>query len=137
MKNTISKFVCLSICLFFLSSAIANPLFDKFKLISVPILKGDIAPYSGILFDEKSVIQIIKDKNDLLYLQTITSLKEESWSEKEKIYKQSFVDLQKDRDKWIDKSKRGWWEQNGTAIMFIFGIITGGAFSYLMYKVSR
>lgn len=130
-----TRFLCLVLCFSFASSVHAQertPTSDVH--LSVPILQGSPAPFSGLLISEADAIQAITDAAAVnrLTLELAARTRELDVSS---MLRDAFIEEQRTR---IDQLREhSWWDDNGTIFMFGVGLILGVAASALVVGLAN
>lgn len=97
--------------------------------LSVPLLEGQVAPFTGLLITESHAVQCIEDAAavDRLTLEVSIRTRELELSS---TLRDAFIAEQRTRIEEL--SRRSWWDENGNIFMLGLGLIVGVAASALV-----
>lgn len=90
--------------------------------LSVPLLEGSPAPFSGLLVTEENALQCITDAASVERL-TVELAARNRELEVSTSLREEFITEQ--RQRIVELSSRSWWDEHGTVFMFSVGIVLG------------
>lgn len=97
--------------------------------LSVPLLQGRSAPFTGLLISESSAAQCIEDAASVDRL-TVDLAARTRELELSSSLRDQFISDQRDRIQQL--SQRSWWDENGNVFMLALGVVLGVAVTALI-----
>lgn len=128
------RLLCLVLCssLLLPSSSFAQAVPETH--LSVPLLEGSPAPFTGLLISEEDAIQAISDSAAVSRLTLELAVRTRELDVSASL-REAFIAEQRNR---IDQLReRSWWDDNGNLFMFGLGLILGVAACALVVGLSR
>jgi len=102
--------------------------------LSVPLLEGSPAPFSGLLITEDHATQCIEDAAAVSRLMVETNVRTRQLSLSTHLY-EAFIADQRERIRGLLQTS--WWDRNGTVFMLGVGIIIGVVGSALLVGLAN
>lgn len=129
------RFICFVLCFSLSSTALAQERTATSEIhLSVPLLQGTPAPFTGLLVSEADAIQAITDAAAVnrLTLELAARTRELDVSS---MLRDAFIEEQRVRIEQL--RAHSWWDDNGTIVMFGVGLILGVAASALVVGLAN
>lgn len=95
---------------------------DTVPRLSVPLLEGSPAPFSGLLITERHAAQCIQDAAAVARLQVESSVRSRQLTLSSSLY-EAYIENQRKQIRNLRQTN--WWDRNGTVFMFGVGLILG------------
>ena len=102
--------------------------------LSVPLLEGSPAPFSGLLITEDHASQCIEDAAAVSRLRVETNVRTRQLSLSTHLY-EAFIEDQRERIRGLLQTS--WWDRNGTVFILGVGIILGVVGSALLVGLAK
>jgi len=102
--------------------------------LSVPLLQGTPAPFSGLLITEDHATQCIEDAAAVSRLRVETSVRTRQLSLSTHLY-EAFIEDQRERIRGLLQTS--WWDRNGNVFMLGVGIVLGVVGSALLVGLAN
>ena len=129
-----TRLLCLVLCssLLLPSSSFAQSVPET--RLSVPLLEGSPAPFTGLLISEEDAIQAISDSAAVSRLTLELAVRTRELDVSASL-REAFIEEQRAR---IDQLREhSWWDDNGNLFMFGLGLILGVAACALVVGLSH
>jgi len=102
--------------------------------LSVPLLQGTPAPFSGLLITEGHATQCIEDAAAVSRLRVETSVRTRQLSLSTHLY-EAFIEDQRERIRGLIQTS--WWDRNGNVFMLGVGLVLGVVGSALLVGLAN